>query len=217
MACRRGAYGAGMGVDAGLVACEECGGWVPGGAADCSACRAWIETDLDAAWARALAESGVEAGGTARGAFPDADEGVFAEAVAADPSGVPWRVFDAALSRVRCAACGTALGSGPAGCGPCDLAHGNRFAAAEPDRAGVPPGNEHAIRVATAVVRVPHRFPPHMPPRSAYGLPHFIAGHLPSRATQLAVLDYLDSGGDVEPLRKARSFDEAHTIATGGR
>jgi hypothetical protein len=40
-------------------------------------------------------------------------------------------------------------------CSECNLAHGFRYAAIETDRPGVPPGNEHAIRVNISVIRRP--------------------------------------------------------------
>lgn len=47
------------------------------------------------------------------------------------------------------------LSRGPVGCSACDLAHGFRYSAIETDRPGVPPGNEHAVRVNVSVVRRP--------------------------------------------------------------
>jgi len=127
----------------------------------------------------------------------------FAATVVADPRGVHWRVLDAALTHTACGACGAELGSGPESCVECTAAHGFRWLAAEPERPGVPPGNEHAIRVATAVVRVPHRFPAHMVPRYAVFLPLLIAGLLPSGGTARAAQRWLNSGGTLEALDAA--------------
>ncbi|QOV44784.1 hypothetical protein [Streptomyces chromofuscus] len=82
-------------------------------------------------------------------------EVALAEMVAAEPDRHDWRVVDAALDRLVCSACGDRLSRGPVGCSACDLAHGFRYAAVETDRPGVPPGNEHAIRVNVSVVRRP--------------------------------------------------------------
>ncbi|MFD8146756.1 hypothetical protein [Streptomyces sp. NPDC059708] len=85
----------------------------------------------------------------------DGQEAVFAEMVASEPDRHDWRVVDAALDRLVCSECCDRLGRGPLGCSVCDLAHGFRYAAIETDRPGVPPGNEHAIRVNVSVVRRP--------------------------------------------------------------
>ncbi|GHC95501.1 hypothetical protein GCM10010313_00520 [Streptomyces violarus] len=82
-------------------------------------------------------------------------ETALAELVVAEPDRHDWRVVDAALDRLACTDCGDRLGRGPAGCHVCDLAHGFRYAAIETDRPGVPPGNEHAVRVNVSVVRRP--------------------------------------------------------------
>ncbi|MBR8639852.1 hypothetical protein KEF29_12535 [Streptomyces tuirus] len=82
-------------------------------------------------------------------------ERTLAEMVAAEPDRHDWRVVDAALDRLVCPDCGDRLARGPAGCPGCDLAHGFRYAAIATDRPGVPPGNEHAIRVNVSVVRRP--------------------------------------------------------------
>jgi hypothetical protein len=155
----------------------------------------WLDDDLDAAWRSALRDFDVGAG----------DVPAFAAAIVADPRGVEWRVLDAALTHTVCGACGVALGSGPESCADCTAAHGWRWLAAEPDRPGVPPGNEHAIRVATAVVRVPHRFPAHMVPRYAVFLPMLIAGLLPAGGTARAAQRWLNSGGTLDALDAAPS------------
>ncbi|WP_240436731.1 hypothetical protein [Streptomyces sporangiiformans] len=82
-------------------------------------------------------------------------EVALAEMVTAEPDRHDWRVVDAALDRLVCSACGDRLSRGPVGCSACDLAHGFRYAAIETDRPGVPPGNEHAVRVNVSVVRRP--------------------------------------------------------------
>ncbi|MGW0613154.1 hypothetical protein [Streptomyces sp. NPDC002788] len=102
---------------------------------------------IEAEWAAFLRSRGAAAG--------DDRERVLAGTVAAEPDRYDWRVVDAALDRLVCPDCGDRLARGPAGCPACDLAHGFRYAAIETDRPGVPPGNEHAIRVNVSVVRRP--------------------------------------------------------------
>jgi hypothetical protein len=82
-------------------------------------------------------------------------EATLAGMVVAEPDRHDWRVVDAAFDRLVCSECGDRLSRGPIGCSACDLAHGFRYAAYETDRPGVPPGNEHAIRVNVSVVRRP--------------------------------------------------------------
>ncbi len=60
------------------------------------------------------------------------------------------------------------------------LADGFRFAAREVDRPGVPPGNEHAIRVASAVARTRDRYSPRARVGYELLLPDLIDGALPS-------------------------------------
>ncbi|GIF76338.1 hypothetical protein [Asanoa siamensis] len=181
-----------------LPRCVECGWRRPGRAPACRACSRWLDDDVAAAWRGALREYEVD----------DVDVPAFAATVVADPRGVGWRVLDGALDHTACSTCGAALGSGATGCAECDTAHGWRWLAAEPDRPGVPPGNEHAIRVATAVARVPYRFPAHMVPRYAVTLPLLIAGGLPSGADARAADRWLDNGGSLEALDAAADTAE---------
>ncbi|MBC9716093.1 hypothetical protein H9Y04_26480 [Streptomyces sp. TRM66268-LWL] len=125
--------------------CAACGGYAYGGAPDCAVCRALVDAIVEDEWAVFVRRMG---------AAP-AEERALAEMVTAEPDRHDWRVVDAALDRIECGDCGERLGRGPAGCAGCELAHGFRYAAVETDRPGVPPGNEHAVRVNVSVVRRP--------------------------------------------------------------
>ena len=105
-----------------------------------------------------------------------------------------WRLVDAALARLSCAACDTELGGGSRGCPACDRADGFRLAAREPDRRAVPPGNEHAIRVAVTLVRFPHRWPAGAVEGARLYLPLFAAGDMPTKAERYALLRALRAG-----------------------
>ncbi|ETK36521.1 hypothetical protein [Microbispora sp. ATCC PTA-5024] len=109
---------------------------------------------------------------------PD-DEQAVAGMVADEPHRHDWRVVDAALDRLTCGECGGALGR-RTGCPRCDLAHGFRYAAIEVDRPGVPPGNEHAVRVNVSVVRRPEGVSaPELLMRRLF-LPALLVGFLPT-------------------------------------
>jgi hypothetical protein len=131
-----------------------------------------VEQTIDDAWRDFCAGLGTELGTT--------DEHHLAEVVLQDPSEFDWRVVDGALKQLECGECGESLGAGPRGCTKCDLANGFRFAAREVDRPDVPAGNEHAIRVASAVARTRHRYSPRA--RCGYELllPDLLAGELPT-------------------------------------
>ncbi|WND23313.1 hypothetical protein [Streptomyces violaceus] len=133
-------------VGAALRRCAECGGYAYAGAPACAVCRDLVDGIVEEEWAAFLRHwdvAGCE------------QETALAELVVAEPDRHDWLVVDAALDRLACTDCGDRLGRGPAGCHACDLAHGFRYAAIETDRPGVPPGNEHAVRVNVSVVRRP--------------------------------------------------------------
>lgn len=137
-----------------------------------------------------------------------------ARRIVAEPNLHPWRLVDAALDRLRCSDCGEVLGRGPRGCAPCDLADGFRFGAREPDRPGVPAGNEHAVRVSTAVLRSPRRHPAWAVEANRAHLPLFLAGQMPTRAQQEAMLAASRAGVAVNTAG-ARSFEELAARALG--
>jgi hypothetical protein len=130
-----------------LRRCAECGGHAYGGAPACAECRDLVDGIVEGEWAAFLRQWDIAAGGD--------QERELAGMVAAEPDRHDWRLVDAALDRLVCPDCRGRLARGPAGCPGCDRAHGFRYAAIETDRPGVPPGNEHAIRVNVSVVRRP--------------------------------------------------------------
>jgi len=123
-----------------------------------------------------------------------ATEGELARLVADDPASFAWREVDAALERSRCDDCGRELGGGARGCTTCDRADGARFAGQERDRPAVPPGNEHAMRVAVTLVRFPHRWSESAVAGARLYLPRFAAGDLPTRTERYALLRALREG-----------------------
>jgi ribosomal protein L40E len=135
---------------------------------------ATLEAQLDGAWAQNLAAFDVREGST--------EELHLAAAVADDPAEHDWRVVDAALDRLTCPDCAAALGAGPTTCDTCTYYDGLRFGARETDRPGVPPGNEHALRVSSAVARTRDRYSPRARVGYEILLPDLLAGELPTTA-----------------------------------
>jgi hypothetical protein len=84
---------------------------------------------------------------------------------------------------------------------------GARFLGQEPDRPGVPAGNEHAIRVALTVVRHPHRWPAEAVTGNRLYLPLFHAGYMPTKTERYALLAALRSGR-MDELAGATTFTE---------
>ncbi|MFC0625270.1 hypothetical protein [Kribbella deserti] len=159
-----------------------------------------VNESLEAAWREFRATAGVEAGG------PD-DERELARVVLQDPSEFDWRVVDAALTKLSCDGCGNGLGAGPVGCHPCDQANGFRFAARETDRPAVPPGNEHAIRVSSAVARTRDRYSPRARCGYEVFLPDLLAGELPTTPEAQALKAIINTRTD-DQLESVTTYEE---------
>ncbi|WP_280298206.1 hypothetical protein [Nocardia neocaledoniensis] len=157
-------------VGAALVRCDECGGYEYGGAPDCGRCRFLVDDIVEETWRHFLDQ------------WCGEDETEVARLVAAEPDQHDWRIVDAALDRIVCAECGSRLSRGPMVCSACNLAHGFRYAAIESDRPGVPPGNEHAIRVNVSVVRRPQLTSAQELLARRLLLPALLVGFLPTTA-----------------------------------
>lgn len=155
-----------------LRRCAECGGYAYGGAPACGVCRDLVDGIVEGEWAAFLRQWDTAAGGD--------QERALAGMVAAEPDRHDWRIVDAALDRLVCPDCGDRLARGPAGCPGCEPAHGLRYAAVETDRPGVPPGNEHAIRVNVSVVRRPQVTSENEVLVRRLLLPLLLAGFLPT-------------------------------------
>jgi len=167
-----------------------------------------IGAEVDRAWSRVCAVWGVETGSP--------QESDLARLVAEGPDQFEWRVVDAALDRLTCEGCGERLGAGARGCAPCDLADGFRYAAREVDRPGVPPGNEHAVRVAWAVARHPHRVRPRAVCGMELGLHLLYAGGLPTREQAHGYRHMIDQLTEAEVERVA-SLEELEALTARHR
>ncbi|MEU8172000.1 hypothetical protein AB0C14_03930 [Microbispora hainanensis] len=185
-----------------LRRCPSCGCWEYGGAPDCPRCAELVDAIVEEGWRDFLLR---EFGGK----VAPADERAIAEMVADEPDRHDWRVVDAALDRLICDQCGCPLGR-RAGCPRCDVAHGMRYVARETDRPGVPPGNEHAIRVNVSVVRRPEGISaPEMLARRLL-LPAILAGFLPTTEQAQRMAALVKRGAGAEDV--ATAIDE---LATG--
>ncbi|MBF6330079.1 hypothetical protein [Nocardia transvalensis] len=181
-------------VGAELVRCAECGGYEYGGAPDCHRCRTLVDDILEEQWRRFLAD------------WPGESEDEIARLVADEPDKHDWRVVDAALDRITCDECGEGLGRGPMTCSSCNLAHGFRYGAIEIDRPGVPPGNEHAVRVNVSVVRRPHMTSAQELLVRRLLLPALLVGFLPTTEQAQRVSSLVKA--DPTPERVARVVSE---------
>ncbi len=164
---------------------------------------AQVESAIGAAWDQYRREN------------PDANETELASRVAEEPNRHDWRLVDAALDRLNCPECSSSLGRGPRGCASCDFADGFRFAGREIDRPGVPPGNDHAIRVSSAVLRAPHRYPNAAVKGNELFLPLFLEGQMPTREQQERFDAALRRGQPARTdLTRAGTFAELVEMAT---
>jgi hypothetical protein len=167
-----------------------------------------IEASIEAAWQTFQAGFDVVAGSR--------DETSLAEAVLQDPAEFEWRVGDAALNRLTCQERRSTLGAGQLGCRRCDQANGYRFAAKEIDRPHVPPGNEHALRVASAVARTRHRYTPRARCGYELGLPGLLDGDLPTTAEAQAGKAAINKLSDAE-RDSVTSLSDVVALATSRR
>lgn len=172
--------------------CGGCGWWEPAGAPDCRRCGGIVDEIVESGW-RAFVASEF-------GALNGQEERDVAAMVVDEPDKHLWRVVDAAYDRLTCEECGGRLSRGPAGCGTCDRANGFRYVAIEIDRPGVPPGNEHAIRVNVSVVRRPYGLSSNELVARRLLLPYLLGGRLPTTAQAQAVKALLNRGGTADDL-----------------
>ncbi|MEV6591225.1 hypothetical protein [Streptomyces acidicola] len=192
-------------VGAVLRCCAECGGYEYSGAPACTACRDLVDSIVEDEWSSFVDQWGARS---------PQEAAVLGEMVAAEPNRHDWRVVDAALDRLACSECGGRLSRGPVGCSACDLAHGFRYAAIETDRPGVPPGNEHAIRVNVSVVRRPQVTSENEILGRRLVLPHLLVGLLPTieEAQRMSALIKRSP-----PAQKTRLIEQAIEETLGRR
>ena len=163
-----------------------------------------VEASIGRTWQDLCAQYGVVPGSEQAEAL--------AGAVVDDPSEHPWRVVDAALDLLRCRECGAGLGAGPRTCTSCARHDGFRYAGREVDRPGVAAGNEHALRVASAVARAPHRHSPRARLGFELALPGLLAGDLPTTGEAQAARRLINEL-TIEECQRVSSMDEVADLA----
>jgi hypothetical protein len=153
--------------------CSNCGELLGRGYPDCAICAEWIDDLWWADW-RALLDAEQIRPGTG-------EERALAERVLDQEVGqYPWTCTDWALWLMRCRRCGGQLGSGDRECVACAAADQARWAW---DYAGMPhamTANEHALRVAVAGLRAPHRHRRSVVDGWRLALPFLFVGEVPS-------------------------------------
>ncbi|GIJ13081.1 hypothetical protein ACFFMR_22000 [Micromonospora andamanensis] len=165
-----------------------------------------IETEIRRAWERLAVDLDVD---------PDSSEAIeVAWLVVDDPAAYDWRTVDGAIDRLSCPACGARLTQGPAACETCEFHHRMRFGAREVDRQHVPPGNEHALRVASAVARTRHRYSARARVGYELVLPELVAGALPTTPQAQAGKALINKLTDDECDRVV-SFAQVEELARG--
>ncbi|MEV5630540.1 hypothetical protein [Micromonospora tulbaghiae] len=172
-----------------------------------AAAVARLEGEIRDAWERLRGELDVVPGSP--------EECELAWLVVDDPGAYDWRTVDGAVDRLTCPACRERLTAGPITCEMCEFRHRMRFGAREQDRPHVPRGNEHALRVATAVTRSRHRYSPRARVGYELVLPDLLAGALPTTAQAQAAKALINKLTEGECDRVA-SFADVEDLA-GGR
>ncbi|GAB3001109.1 hypothetical protein [Saccharothrix stipae] len=130
--------------------CPSCGDLAGRGYPACRYCAELVDQYWLLDWQELLAAEQLAEGG--------AGERELAELVLADQVGRhPWTCTDWAMTLLACSQCGEEPATGPADCVRCAMADGLRWSW---DHAGHPSSitaSEHALRVARATLRAPHR------------------------------------------------------------
>lgn len=153
--------------------CPSCGDLAGRGYPACRFCAELVDQYWLLDWQELLAAEQLAEGG--------AGERELAELVLADEVGRhPWTCTDWAMTLLACTQCGEELATGPADCVRCAMADGLRWSW---DHAGHPraiSAGEHALRVARAIVRAPHRSRAATVGAWRLLLPFLLVGELPT-------------------------------------
>lgn len=154
---------------------------------DCAICAERIDDLWWADWRMLLASDRITSG-------MDAERLLAERVLAADVGRHPWTCTDWALWLLQCRECHGRLGSGEAGCLACATADAARWAW---DFAGLPNAmtpNEHALRVAVAGLRAPHRHRSSVVSGWRLVLPFLFAGDLPTTSQAQRIRGHILAG-----------------------
>lgn len=176
---------------AAVAACPSCGDLAGRGYPACRFCAELLEQHWLLDWQELLAAEKLTEGG--------AGERELAELVLADEVGRhPWTCTDWAMTLVSCAHCGHELGCGPVDCVRCAVAEARRWSW---DHTGYPrsiTAGEHALRVARAVLRAPHRRRPAVVRAWRLLLPFLLVGDLPTAGQVRRIRAHVIAGAYAE-------------------
>ncbi|MBB5956588.1 hypothetical protein FHS29_003174 [Saccharothrix tamanrassetensis] len=168
--------------------CPSCGDLAGRGYPECRYCAELVDQYWLLDWQELLAAEKLTEGG--------AGERELAELVLADEVGRhPWTCTDWAMTLVSCSQCGVEPGTGPVDCVRCAMAEGLRWSW---DHAGFPDAitaGEHALRVARAVLRAPHRRRPTVVRAWRLLLPFLLVGELPTVGQVQRIRAHVIAGG----------------------
>lgn len=167
--------------------CVDCTDLAGRGYPDCSGCTELVDGFWSADWWALLRLRSVSSGGEA--------EREFAREVLVAPAGCySWTCVDAAMSVISCPQCRRELAAGPVGCVFCRVADERRWGWDHGAPDGAITANEHALRVARAVLRATHRHRSTVVLNWRLALPFLIVGERMDETTGRWIRAYLRAG-----------------------
>lgn len=167
--------------------CPDCGELAGRGYPDCHDCAGLVDGFWLADWYALLAETRVPPGGAG-------ERQVAADVLAAEVGAHPWTCVDWAMAVTDCPQCHHELGVGPVDCVLCRIADETRWAWPHAAPAGAVTRNEHAVRVARATLRAPHRHRRTLVLNWRLSLPFLLVGEVAEPVSERWLRAYLRAG-----------------------
>jgi hypothetical protein len=153
--------------------CPSCGDLAGRGYPACRFCAELVDQYWLLDWQELLAAEQLAEGGSG--------ERELAELVLADEVGRhPWTCTDWAMTLVTCSQCGDEPATGPVDCVRCAMADGLRWSWDHTGHPDAMTAGEHALRVARATLRAPHRARAATVGAWRLLLPFLLVGELPT-------------------------------------